>query len=746
MAKDEKNISLEKSDLEESDKEQKEQKKKKQGKSKKKEEFWSACDISYTQNRELSWLHFNERVLEEAQDRNVPLLERFKFLSIFTTNLDEFFMVRVGSLYDLSLMKQPHIDNKSGMSAQDQIRMIFKAVLPLYKKRDKAFFALKDLLSQNEIFHLEMNDLTGKDKKFAQEYFESYVHPVLSPQVIDPHHPFPHIINNQIYIAVLLKDHDREYYGIVPLPESLPRLVYLPGEKVRYLLIEELICSCINRVFSMYQVKQRAVISVTRNADINPDDEQFDVDDDYRLHMKKILKKRARLAPVRMQVQGDVSASFTSYFCRQIRLKKDWVFHSKAPLQLSYIFSLIDRLPREKVKELTYDHFHPKWPADLSKKEPMMRQVSRRDVLLFYPYESMEPFLNLVREAAEDPSVISIKITIYRLASKSKLIEYLIRAVENHKEVTVLMELRARFDEENNINWSAELEDAGCHVIYGFEGYKVHSKVCLITRRERGRVQYITQIGTGNYNEKTAKLYTDLSLMTASPLIGNDAAAFFQNMAISNLKGEYSHLLAAPVNLKDTILRLIEEEAQKGEEGKILMKMNSLTDRDIIDALKDASCKGTQIDLIIRGICCILPGVPGKTDNITVTSIVGRFLEHPRIYCFGKSVEDMKVYIGSADMMTRNTQRRVEILTPILDLKIKKRLIAILEIMEYDGIKARALQPDGNYTRKPLCGAIALDSQAYFMDLAGKRLDRNPSKKPGAFAKIRRFIKEKRNS
>lgn len=695
-----------------------------------------AYDTSYTQNRELSWLQFNYRVLEEALDGNVPLLERLKFLSIFTSNLDEFFMVRVGSLYDLSMIKQPHIDNKTGLSAQEQLRAIFKAVSPLYKKRDKAFFDLQSLLKKQGIVHIGLANASGKVKKFAEEYFKTYVQPVLSPQVIDPHHPFPHMVNNMLYVAVLLKDGEKEYYGIVPIPEILPEVIYTPFEGTQYLLIEELICAYIDRVFSMYQVRQRAIISVTRNADINPDDEQFDVDDDYRVHMAKVLKKRARLAPVRMQVQGEASARFIDYFTRQIGLKKDQVFHSKAPLKLAFVYSLIDRIPKETVQELTYPPFQPVWPGTLSRKEPMIRQIMRRDILLFYPYESMEPFLQLIKEAAEDPAVVSIKITIYRLASQSKLIEYLLRAVENHKEVTVLMELRARFDEENNINWSGELEDAGCQVIYGFEGYKVHSKICLITRREHGKIQYITQIGTGNYNEKTAKLYTDLSFMTDDPEIGNDAAAFFQNMAISNLKGEYHHLLVAPHDLKREIIARIKEEEEKGPDGYIVMKMNSLTDRDIIDALQSASCRGVPIHLIVRGICCLLPQVPGKTEHVDVVSVVGRFLEHPRIYAFGNDIEKMKIYIGSADMMTRNTQRRVEILTPIYDLNMKRKLMEWLDIMRKDTIKARQLQADGSYKRMPFTGAIAIDSQAYLMNLAYSRAQQAGEKKTGFFRRL----------
>lgn len=702
-------------------------------------------DTSYSQNRELSWLKFNQRVLEEASDPNVPLYERLKFLSIFTSNLDEFFMVRVGSLHDLSLLKHLHIDNKTGMTPSEQLSAIFSAVAPLYAMKDKVFRELEASLRQHDVEQLAWSELQHKEKEFISDYYETYIQPVLSPQIIDLHHPFPHLANNALYVCVSLKSEDKELYGILPVPPMLPRILTLPGTgaSLRYLMMESILLKFANREFSMYNVTGKGVIRVTRNADIHPDDEQYDVDDNFRMHMSKMLKKRGRLSPVRLEVQPSTPPSIVKFLASRTRLnlKKEQIFSSNAPLDMSYVFELGEKFPRSTLRALSYETFSPQPSASIAPNESVLRQVLRKDILLFYPYEKMDGFLRLIREASQDPNVISIKITIYRLASKSKLVEYLTAAVENKKEVTVLMELRARFDEENNINWSAELEEAGCKVIYGFEGYKVHSKICLITRREKNRIQHITQIGTGNYNEKTARMYTDLCLMTSDPEIGADAANFFQNMAISNLDGNYQHLLVAPHGLKAGILNAIDRQIRLGENGRIMMKMNSLTDREIIDRLCKASQAGVCVYLNIRGICCIRPGVPGKTDRITVCSIVGRYLEHPRIYCFGSNPDHMEIYIGSADMMTRNTERRVEILAPVRHKRIQKQIVRMMNIIEHDTIKARRLRQDGTYERLPLEGAVAIDSQAYFMNLAGFHAQRMESQsKSNLFSRIAHTI------
>lgn len=701
----------------------------------------SKNDISFTQNRELSWLKFNERVLAEANDSTVPLMERLKFLSIVSGNLDEFFMIRVGSLHDLSLMSKEHIDNKSGMTAQEQLNAIYEAVRPMYRNRDKAFWELEKQLRQYKVCNLAMKELEGRERKFIQEYFESYVLPILSPQIVDPHHPFPHLANKALNIGIMLITGNKKRFGIIPVPKSLPRVLLLPGEGTRYVLMEELILKNAENIFNTYQIQEKTILSVTRNADINPNDEAFELEEDFRLRMKKVLQKRARLAPVRLEIQHRLNPAFLNYLCKRLNLGEEQVFQSTAPLDLSYVHALESKLPSETKEILTYTPFVPQHPGDIDNKESMIKKVMDRDILLHYPYESIEPFLRLIKEAAFDPGVVSIKITLYRIDKKSRLAELLIDAADNGKEVTVLMELRARFDERNNIEWAERLEESGCKVIYGFEGFKVHSKICLITRSEKNKIQYITQFGTGNYNEKTAALYSDLSLITADMDLGQDAVLFFKNMSIANLYGHYSHLLVAPSEFKRFMLALMEGEIDKAHNGRpasLLFKLNSLTDRDILDKLYQASQAGVRVRLIVRGICCILPGIPGKTENITVTSIVGRFLEHARIYAFG--VEgDMQIYISSADLMTRNTERRVEIACPILDKEIQKRILHILEIQLADNVKARRLLPDKSYEHVPQEGSPPVNSQEYFMKEAIER-SKPTDNKTSIMDKLRRIL------
>ena len=678
-------------------------------------------DTRYTQERELSWLRFNERVLEEARDENVPLFERLKFAAIFTSNLDEFFMIRVGSITDMTLSKQAHVDSKSGLTPTQQLQAIFKTVPGLYKQRDKIISQLEKRLRTCNICNLSPDELDGKERKQVERWFRDYVQPVLSPMVVDSHHPFPHLPSNSLTIALTLRMEGRRCFGLVPIPKNLPPYLRLEERGLRYLLTEQVVLAFADVLFENCQVEEKCVISVTRNADISPEDEDYDVGEDFRAHMQKILKKRARLAPVRLEIQGDASPELQQYLCQRLALTPEQVFHSKSPLMMNYVYSLEGKLPQESAAALCYLPYTPQWPAGLVKGEKLIPQILRRDALMFYPYQSMEPFLQLVREAANDPAVLSIKITIYRLDSTAKLVEYLAAAAENGKDVTVLMELRARFDEQNNIAWAQRLEEAGCTILYGFEQYKVHSKICLITRREKGRIQYITQIGTGNYNEKTAKMYTDFCLMTASPAIGADGTAFFQNMAISNLNGEYHQLLVAPNGLKNRLLELMDGEIEKARQGKparIFVKVNSVTDRKLIDKLAEASQAGVPVTMNVRGICCLRPGVPGLTDHIKVFSIVGRFLEHPRIYAFGVG-EETKLYIGSADLMTRNTERRVEIACPVLDPAVRRQIRHYVELYCSDNVKARVLQPDGSYTRVERTeGAPAVDAQAVLMEEA----------------------------
>lgn len=628
---------------------------------------------SFMQNRELSWLRFNRRVLEEAEEESVPLYERLKFISIFTSNLDEFFMIRVGSLTDLMFMDN-NVDDKTGLTAKQQLELIFQAVVPLYKERDRIFHIVEDELEHFGIRHLDSKELKKSDKKQLDRIFEDEIAPILSPQVIDSRHPFPHLVNKGIYIICEFTGETTKF-GLIPISQSLPAFYMLQGTESGYIMTEKIVLERVSDVFGMYKIECAAIISVTRNADISPEDENFDVDDDFRERMKKVIKKRSRLSPVRLEVQGHMTKGLSAFLLSKLHLTKEQVFTSEIPLVLSYVFDLHNHLPQTVMKQLSYPNFRPQFPACLNSGENITAQCKRKDILLFFPYDQMEPYLQLLRESAQDPTVISIKITIYRLSSNSRIIDYLCNAAENNKEVTVLMELKARFDEKNNIEWAERLEDAGCTVIYGFEGFKVHSKICLITRRDRNKVFYITQIGTGNYNEKTAKLYSDLSLITANQQIGQEANEFFKNMSIANLQGNYNNLFVAPYFFKNNIIALIDNEtdkARRGEAASIIMKSNSLTDREIMEKLSEASNAGVEVKLIIRGICCLLPGIKGKTENIKVYSIVGRFLEHSRIYCFGVG-KDAAIYISSADMMTRNTRRRVEIACPILDVDIRDR-------------------------------------------------------------------------
>ena len=675
----------------------------------------------YTQNRELSWLEFNARVLAEAEDETVPLLERFKFLAIFTSNLDEFFMIRVGSLTDMAALEPNRRDTKSGLTAGEQLSRIYAAVEPLYARRDAAFRDVDARLAQEDLCRTSMDELDSSERKYIKQYFNTMIAPVLSPQVVDSHHPFPHLEGKVLHIAVLLSHKKNERLGLIPVPASLPPITFLPNDKRRYLMTEDILLAFADSIFEMYDVLEKTVFCVTRNADVPLDDEPFGSEQvDLRKKMERMLRQRRRMAIVRVELSRPVSSHFKECLHKRFEVTDEQIFLSRsAPLRMSYAFSLGDYLSDGRRSRLSDPPFVPQQPAMLPAGQSLLKTALQRDVLLSYPYESMEPFLQMIREAANDPSVLSVRITIYRLASKAKLVEYLCAAAENGKDVTVLIELRARFDEQNNIDWSERLEEAGCKIIYGFEDYKVHSKICLITRRERGGVRYITQVGTGNYNEKTARQYTDVSLVTSSESIGMDAAQFFNNMAMSNLNGRYNRLLVAPTSLKNNILSLMDGEIAKGSDGYILLKFNSLTDIDMIEKLHEASCAGVTVEMIIRGICCLLPGVPGKTENITVTSIVGRFLEHSRIYVFGRG-ENEKMYISSADLMTRNTERRVEIACPIDSPVVRARLHDILFAMQHDTVKARVLQPDGSYQKKPavpepICAQDLLMQQAVSM-------------------------------
>lgn len=651
-------------------------------------------------NRELSWLKFNERVLEEAENPEVPLCERMTFVSIYQSNLDEFFRVRVGSLQDQMLISTEIRENKTKMTSAEQIRAIIKEVKKLNQRKDKAYEKLMKKIEEYGITLINHASAKSEEKKFLEKYFMKEIMPLSSPTIVGKRQPFPFLKNGEIYAVVVLETRNKkERIGIIPCSNNmLTRMVELPGGKGRYMLIEDLILHYIGKVFKGYKVKGKSLLRVVRNADIDAD-AAYDEDLDYREFMEDLMKQRKKLSPVRIDLSREMDETVVDALCRYLDVTPDRVFRSEAPLDVSFVFQLQDLLRRNT--ELFYEKRVPQKSPEFKDGQSILQQITEEDKLLSYPYDSIRPFLKMLTEAAEDDSVISIKMTLYRLAKQSKVIEALCEAAENGKEVVVLVELRARFDEENNIRWSRMLEEAGCQIIYGLEHYKVHSKLCLITRRGENGIQYITQIGTGNYNEKTARLYTDLSLMTANEQIGMDAARVFQALAKGEVVEDMEHLLVAPKCLQSKVIEKIEEQIQKqknGETAYIGLKMNSLTDKRIIDKLIDASKAGVKIDMIVRGICCLIPGVEGETENIHVISVVGRFLEHSRIYIFG-SKERRKYYIASADFMTRNTVRRVEVAAPVYNNKLKTKLQEMFDVMLSDNQKARKLEADGNYHR-----------------------------------------------
>lgn len=648
----------------------------------------------------------------------MPICERLTFLSIFQSNLDEFFMVRVGSLHDQMLLSKEIRENKTQMTSREQMEAIFKRVRELEKVKDQIYEELMSLLETEGIYLMKISQLTDGEKDYLERYFEQDILPLLSTMVVGKKQPFPFLKNNEIYAAAVLETKtDREKFGIVPCSsEVFGRLTAIPGRTGSFLLVEELILHFLPKVFQKYRLSAKSLIRITRNADIDADS-IFDEDLDYREHMAEVVKLRRKLCPVRLELSRELDHKMTAKLCEHLLLKKDQVFVSQSPVDLSFVFQIQDQL-RMKT-ELFFEKRIPQKSPAVDEKRPVIDQILEHDILLSYPYESIRPFIAMLNQAAEDPYVVSIKMTLYRLAKHSEVIGALIEAAENGKQVDVLVELKARFDEENNIGWSRRLEEAGCHVIYGLDGLKVHSKLCLITRKREGQIEYITQVGTGNYNEKTARLYTDLSLMTADNRIGIEAAGIFQLLSMGEVVESSDHLLIAPKSLQNKVLEMMDEEiraAKNNEASYIGLKLNSLTDKKIIDKLIEASKAGVKIEMIVRGICCLRSGIPGQTDHIRIISIVGRYLEHSRIYIFGDR-ERAKIYIASADFMTRNTLRRVEVAVPIYDTHLKVRIREMFTTMLNDNVKAREQKEDGSYQKLPTTD-VALDSQKLFFQIA----------------------------
>lgn len=653
-------------------------------------------------NRELSWLKFNERVLEEAARKDVPLAERLSFLSIYQSNLDEFFRVRVGTHVDQMHSDQEIRDNKTNMTSAEQIQCIFAAVHRLNTRKDEIFTELMMELEDAGVRVVDFHTIDEEESRHLEGFFDREVAPLLSPIVVDKRQPFPFLRNQEIYAAAVLKKQNKkkERVGIVACSSSaLPRLVQVSERPKTYMLSEELILHFISKIFPNYEIKAKSLLRVSRNADIDAD-ALYDEDLDYREFMSGLMKKRRRLAPIRLEMSRDLDKRIVKLLCKHLETEEYAVFKNNTPLDLSYLFMLQNTLRGNSA--LFYPHRSPRQPASMQRQIPVLDQVRESDKLLSYPYESIKPFLVMLHEAANDPKVVSIKMTLYRVAKDSQVVEALCEAAENGKDVLVLVELKARFDEENNIEWSRRLEEAGCTVIYGLNGYKVHSKLCLITRMgESGQPEYYTQIGTGNYNEKTARLYTDYSVLTHDQEIGRNAAQVFQALAMGETLKKSGPLLVAPHCLQNRVLEMIDEQialAKRGEEAYIGVKINSLTDKKIIDALMAASQAGVKIEMVVRGICCLIPGVPGKTENIRIVSIVGRFLEHSRIYIFGTG-KQRKIYIASADFMTRNTLRRVEVAAPIRDEALQEEILSAFDVMLRDNCQAWNLCSDGVYRR-----------------------------------------------
>ena len=707
----------------------------------------------FFQNRELSWFRFNERVLEEAVEEHVPLLEKLKFVSIFVSNLDEFFMVRVGSLHDLSLLKKEARDNKTGMNANEQINAILEMLPHMYEKKDKIYKEITEKLRNYKIRNLKYEEANEEQKNFIDDFYLKNIDQLVSPQIVDLNHPFPFLENNKLYIICYLEKNGKNVFGIVPVRKSYVTYLLLPGQNTDYILMEDILLAQMENIFKGYKIISKNVFKTTRNTDFTDDRDTLEEFDDYQAYMKNILKKRKRLDVVRVESCGKLPEPVLEFLLKQLNIKGKQVFELDSPLLMKYVFTLIDDIPGARKNELLYKPFIAHNP--LGQDSSIISAIREKDRLLSYPYETMETFLQLLKEASKDSECRSIKITIYRLAKNSKVVRYLCDAAQNGKEVTVFVELKARFDEESNINYANMLYEEGCNIIYGFNAYKIHSKICLITFRDKfGNLSYISQIGTGNYNESTAKQYTDFCFMTANPDIGLDATDFFKNMSMGNLNGKYKYLLQSPTSLKTGLMDYVNMEINKGEKGYICCKFNSLTDKEFIEKFVEASQKGCKVDLIIRGISCLIPGIKGYSDNITIRSIVGRFLEHPRIYVFGKDAQH--VYISSADLMTRNTEKRVEIATPILDPDIKKRILSYIDVQLKDNVGGRLMNSGGEYEKFDTDGE-KISSQEYFIEKAEREekvkqeniyrqyedivVEREEANKTGFFEKLKNLFR-----
>ncbi len=690
-------------------------------------------DFSYSQNREISWLRFNKRVLEQGQDKQVPLGERGKFISIFDQNLDEFFMVRVGGLIDLSLIKLVP-DNKSNLNAKEQLQLIYQEVASIYPLKEDVYERLLHHLKEYDVHLHHPMTLNKHRREMIDRFVERELLPIASPQIIDPTHPFPHLESTKTYLFVKVMEEHKMYYGIVALPSALKTMFVFKEEGIQFVLMEDVLDAYAKTLFKQFKMIEKAMIKVTRNADLDFKKHSIVEEDyNYRSEMKKILKKRERLVPVRLEVRGDLSHETTRYLLEHLGLKHHQLYETKVPLQLNYFFSLAETMKKKGLNAL-FDQPHI---PPVFKPKSMIKSIEHESRLFHYPYESFAPILQLLYEAATNPNVVSIKMTIYRLAKTTKIIDYLCLAAENKKEVIVFLELRARFDEENNIHWAEVLEEAGCVLMYGIDKYKIHSKLLLITYKEKQSIRYISHVGTGNFNEQTVKVYTDMSYVTGDHVVGLEMNELFQQLLLNQLKGNFKRLLVAPKQLKPTLIEQIHQQQLLKEKGYIRIKCNALTDRDIMDALSKASRAGVQVDLLVRGICCLLPGVKHKTEHVRVFSIVGRFLEHTRVYQFGEGKEAV-VYIASADLMTRNTEKRVEVGIDLVEANIKQRVLDYLDLSFSDNVKSQRLMHDGTYHKQ--AGLSQIDSQAMLL-LEARTMVYHEKKRPTIWHRIKEYLR-----
>jgi len=667
-------------------------------------------------NRELSWLMFNERVLNEAKNPKVPLAERLTFLSIFQTNLDEFFRVRVGTLMMQANVDETIRENKTNMTAIEQIDSILKRTKLLENKKAKIYEQLMGELEPHKVRIINFAKLSKEEGDMLEEYFDTNIAPFLSPLIIGRQQPFPFLSNGELYAIVLLSTaKGKKKTGIVPCSNRVfKRLIEIPTRPGCWMLSEELILHFVAKLYSHYEIIGKSILRVTRNADIDEHD-LYDEDLDYRNMMEHLVKMRKRLDPVRVELSRNINAKVKNELAEFLGIRKNHILNMKTPIDLSFVFEIQKYLYKDS--ELFYPKRTPIFPKYLENKDNILNEVEKKDVLLCYPFESMKPFIKMLNDAVRDPEVISIKITLYRVADKSRIVDALVEAAENGKEVVVLCELRARFDEQNNIDNSHRLEEAGCRILYGLDKYKVHSKLCLITKKNDNGLEYVTQIGTGNYNEKTSRLYTDFSLITTNPKIGADAAKVFTALQKGEVVDKVTDLLVAPNCLQNRIINMIDEQIERQKNGKpayLGFKINSLTDKDIIEKIIEASRAGVKVDLIVRGICCLKPGIAGNTENVRVISVVGRYLEHSRIYRFGVGRYE-KIYISSADFMTRNTTRRVEVAAPIYDLDARRKIRYMFDTILLDDVKGKEQKKDGKYRDRHI-NKVPIDSQMLFFE------------------------------